>query len=156
MECANHIIVDVTLLTNLPAYAQVTITNQPVVFANPSTDPRALLIPSSSNRIASAWTTANSQGSTFTIDLNLTDTNSHPVALYCVDWLGTGTVLQKVEVFDSGDTSFLHPLDTRSFQLPTNGVYLVWNLKGHNIFRITKPDAATGNKAMVSGLFFGN
>ena len=156
MECANHIIVDVTQLTNLPAYAQVTITNQPVVFANPSTDTRALLIPSSSNRIASAWTTTNSQGSTFTIDLNLTDTNSHPVALYCVDWLGTGTVFQKVEVFDSSDTTFSRPLDTRSFQLPANGVYLNWNLKGHNVFCITKSDSLTGNKAMVSALLFGN
>ena len=156
MKCANHIIADAAALTNLPSYAQVTITNQPVVFANPSTDTRALLILSSSNRIASAWTTTNSQGSTFTIDLNLTDTNSHPVVLYCVDWLGTRTILQKIKVFDSGDTTLSHPLDTRSFQMPDNGVYLVWNLKGHNIMRITKSDSITGNKAMVSALFFGN
>ena len=93
--------------------------------------------------------------SAFTIDLNLTDTNTHPIALYCVDWLGTGTVLEKIEVFDSSDISFSRPLDTRSFQLPPNGVYLTRKLKGHNLFRITKPDSTTGNKAMVSGLFIG-
>ena len=150
----NYLIANITTLTNLPSYAQVTITNQHVqVWTNLSTDPRALLIPGSSNRIASAWTTTNSQGSSVTIDLNLTDTNTHRIALYCVDWLGTGTVLEKIEVFDSNDTFFSHPLDMRSFQLPANGVYLVWNLKGHNIFRITKPDATTGNKAMVSAVF---
>ena len=148
----NYLIANTLAFTNLPSYAQVTFTNEQIqVWANPSTDPRALLIPGSTNRIASAWTTTNLQGSSFTMDVNLTGTNVHQVALYCVDWLGTGSVLQKVEVFDYADLS--HPLDTRSFQLPPNGVYLTWKLKGHNIFRITKPDATTGNKAMVSGLF---
>ena len=153
----NYLIANTTALTNLPAYAQVTITNQSVqVWANPSTDLRALLIPGSTNRIASAWITTNIQGSSFTIDVILTDSNTHQVSLYCVDWLGTGAVLEKVEVFDSTDTAFAHPLDVRSFQLPANGVYLTWKLKGHYVFRITKPDAITGNKAMVSGLFIGD
>ncbi len=153
----NYLIANTTVLTNLPSYAQVTFTNQQVqVWPGSATDPRALLIPGSTNRIASAWTTTNLQGSSFTIDVNLTDTNTHQVSLYCVDWLGTGTVLERVEVFDASDTTFLHPLDTRSFQLPANGVYLTWKLKGHNIFRITKPDAATGNKVMISGLFIGD
>ena len=85
----------------------------------------------------------------------MTDTNTHQVALYCVDWLGTGTVLEKVEVFESSDTSFASPLDVRSFQLPSNGVYLVWRLKGHKVIRITKPDALNGNKALLSAIFFG-
>ena len=148
----NYVIANNTVITNLPSYAQVTFTNEQVqVWSSSSNDLRALLIPGSTNRIASAWATTNLQCSSFTIDVNLTDTNTHQVTLYCVDWLGTGTVLEKVEVFDYADTS--HPLDTRSFQLPPNGVYLTWKLKGHYVFRITKPDFATGNKAMVSGLF---
>jgi hypothetical protein len=145
-------------LTNIPAYVQVTITGAHVqVWTNQSTDPRALLQPPGfSNRIASAWTTTNIQGSSFTVDLNFTDSDEHQVALYCVDWLGTGTVLQKIEVFDYGDTSFAHPLDVRSFQLSGNGVYLVWKLKGHKIIRVTKPDATIINKALVSAIFFGN
>ncbi len=143
-------------ITNLPAYAQVTFSNQNVqVWDDPSADPKALLKPGSTNRIASAWTTTDTQNSAFTIDLNLTDTNTHQIALYCVDWLGTGTVLEKIEVFESTDTSYANPLDTRDFDMPANGVYLVWKLSGHKIIRITKKDSISGNQAMVSGLFFG-
>ena len=140
--------------SSLSSYAQVTLTNQSVqVWTNSSTDTRALLIPGSSNRIASAWTTTNLQGSSFTIDLNLAAGHTNQIALYCVDWLGTGTVLEKIEVFDYGDTS--HPLDTRSFQLPANGVYLAWKLSGHKVIRVTKPDANSATKAVVSALFIG-
>ena len=157
MEGRNYIIANATALTNLPSYAQVTITNQSVqVWTNSSTDPRALLVPGSSNRIASAWTTTNSQGSSFTIGINLSAGHTNHIALYCLDWLGTGTILQKIEVFESSDNSYLNPLDTRNLQLPANGVYLVWKLSGHKIIRITKPDSTTGNKAMVSALFIGD
>jgi hypothetical protein len=150
---SNYWIAGATPLTNLPSYVQVSITNQHVqVWSDPSTDSRALLKPGFTNRIASAWTTTNIQNSSFTIDLNFTDTNTHQVALYCADWLGTGTILEKIEVSDYSDTA--HPLDTRSFQLPSNGVYLIWNLSGHRVIRIIKPDATTVNKAVVSGIFF--
>ena len=147
-------IADTTTLTNLPSYAQVTITNQQVqVWTNQATDPRALLKPTSyTNRVAAAWTTGTNQNSSFTIDLNFTGTNTHQVSLYCADWLGSGTVLEKFEVFDYPDTS--NPLDIRYFTLPPNGVYLVWKLSGHKTIRITKPNGTTGNKAMVSALFF--
>jgi len=136
--------------------AKVTLSNQNVqVWTNLSSDSRALLRPGSSNRIASAWTKSSTQNSAFTIDVNLTDTNPHQVAVYCVDWLGTGTGLEKVEVFEASDISYSHPLDTRDFKLPPNGVYFVWRLSGHKILRITKPDATVGNKAMLSELFFG-
>ena len=152
---ANYVIADTATITNLPSYAQVTLTNQQVqVWTSLATDSRALLKPPYyTNRIAAAWTTTNTQGFSFTIDINLTDTNTHPVALYCVDWLGTGTVIQKLEVYDYTNNSV--SLDTRNFQLPTNGVYLIWNLSGHKIIRVSKQDASSGNKAMVSGLFIG-
>ena len=154
---AGYWIANSSSTTNLPPYVQVTFSNQYVqVWADPSTDARALIKPGFTNRIASAWTTTNLQGSFFTIDLNLMDTNTHQVAIYCVDWPGTGTVLQKAEVFESSDTSLLYPLDVRSFQLPANGVYLVWNLSGHKIIRIAKSDTNTGTKALVSALFFGD
>ena len=62
------------------------------------------------------------------------------------------TVLEKIEVFQYPDTS--HALDTRGLQLPSNGVYLIWKLSGHETLQITKPDATVGNKAMVSAIFF--
>ena len=81
--------------------------------------------------------------------------NFHHIALYCVDWSGTGTVLDKIEIFESSDSSYSNPLDTRNLQLPSNGIYLVWKLKGHKVIKITKPDASTDNKALVSALFIG-
>ena len=123
-------------ITNLPSYVQVTLSNQFIqIWADPSSDPKALLKPASSNRIASAWTTTNTQNSTFTIDLSFSDTNTHQVALCCVDWGGTGTILQKIEIFESSDTSFLNALDNRNFKLPSNGIYLIWNLSGHKVVR---------------------
>ena len=134
---------------------QVTIQGQHLqVFTDPSSDSRALLKPNSSERIASAWTTTNAESSNFTIDVNFADSAIHQVSLYCVDWLGSGSLLEKIEVFDDADSTFSHPLDTRNFTLPPNGVYLIWNLSGHKVLRVTKPDATTGNKAMVSALFF--
>ena len=122
-----------------------------------SGDPRALLRPGSATpRIAAAWTTTDSQNSTFTIDLVFTDTTKHQVALYCVDWLGEGT-LQRMEVFDGEtDPSLSNPLDTRELLLPPNGVYFVWKLSGHKVIRVTKVSATAGQKAMVSGIFFGD
>jgi hypothetical protein len=142
------------MLTNIPPFVQVTISNHQVqVWGAPTNDVRALLKPGSTNRIASAWTTTDTQNSTFTIDLNFTNGSTHQCALYCTDWIGSGNVLEKFEIFDSTDTSYSNPLDMRNLQLPSNGVYLVWNLSGHKVIRITKPDATIGNKAMVSAVF---
>ncbi len=149
-------IADTTTRTNLPSYAQVTLSNQQVlVWTNVTTDTRALLQPANyTNRIAAAWTTTTNQGSSFTIDLNLASGHTNQIALNCVDWSGAGTVLERIEVFDYAD--FSHPLDTRDFQLPANGVYLVWKLSGHKLIRITKPDSTSETKAMVSALFMGD
>ena len=99
---------------------------------------------------------ANTQGSAFTFDLNFTDTNTHQVALYCADWIGAGTILEKIDLFESSDTSYAHPLDVRSFQLPSNGVYLVWRFAGHKIIRVIKLDANINTKALVNALFIGS
>ena len=53
------------------------------VWASSATDPRALQKASSTtDRIAACWFSGNS----FTVDLNFTDTNTHQVALYLLDW----------------------------------------------------------------------
>jgi len=46
------------------------------------------------------------------IDINRTDGYKHSVGLYCIDWLGSGSIVQKVEVFDYADSSFSNALDT--------------------------------------------
>src|SRR5262249_27332464 len=134
-------------------YATIQGAEVPVpVFADPSTETRALTKPSTSARFAAAWTTTTAQNSPLTIKLNFTGTRR--VAVYCTDWLNTGTVLERIQVFESADTSFSSPLDTRDFIVPPNGVYFVWKLTGPKTIRVLKPDGTAGNKAMVSAIFF--
>ncbi len=138
----------------LPAYAQLSIVGQTdQTWPEKASQPRALLKPCpAGDRASAAWTTTEAQNASFDIDLNITDGSRRQVALYCADWLDTGTTRQKIEVFDAADT--LNPLDTRDLLLPPTGIYFVWKLSGHKILRVSKADAAAGNKAMVSGIFF--
>jgi hypothetical protein len=94
------------------------------------------------DRIASTWVSATS----FTIDINLVDGNSHRVALYCLDWDRRGRI-QTVEILD-GLTGTI--IDSRSISNFTNGGYLIWNLAGNVRIRITR---AGGVNAVVSGIF---
>ncbi len=70
--------------TSLPAYATVSFTGASLyTWAPQTTDPRALqTAPSSATGIASSYYANPS----FNINLNLTDGNSHRVALYLLDW----------------------------------------------------------------------
>ena len=51
-----------------------------------STDPRALQVPGSSNRVAAVWYSATS----FTVDVNLADGQTHDLELYFLDWDNKG------------------------------------------------------------------
>lgn len=152
-----YLLAAATPMSSLPAYvSSATVSGALQVWSDPSSDSRAVQKPSpSTDRIAAAWTSSTTQNNSFTIDLNCTGTSSHQVAVYCVDWAGSGTTLQRMELFESTDTGYTNPLDTRSLQLPQNGVYEVWNLSGHKVIRVTKPDGSASNKAMVSAVLFG-
>jgi hypothetical protein len=109
-----------------------------------STDPRSLLKgASSTDRIASTFYS----NSSFTFDVNLTDGQSHPVALYCLD-LDTTTRNQQISILDPAT---LAVLDSRNIVNFHNGVYAVWNISGHVLIQVTKNG---GINAVVSGLFF--
>ncbi len=129
---------------NYPSYAQVNINGHyPATWAASTADLRALQKSAASDRIASTW----ASWSSFTIDVNLTDSRSHQVALYCLDWDHINRS-QLIEVLDASSGTILDSQIISSF---TNGQYLVWNLTGHVTFRIT---TLTGN-AVVSGVFLG-
>ena len=126
-----------------PSYAQVTMNGQSEwTWASSTSDVRALQ-KSTSGRIASAFYS----GTTFSIDVNLADGNTHQVALYCMDWDSYGPRVQQVQVVDAGTGTVL---DTRNLTAFQAGEYLVWNLKGHVTFKLSY---TTGN-AIVNGLFF--
>jgi hypothetical protein len=128
-----------------PAYAVVNVTGANLFTWTFTSDPRALLTAAStSNRIASVF--YNAPG--FTIDVNFTDGNAHPLALYLLDWDGGGRA-ETINIVDTANTSTV--LDTRSATGFANGTYLVWNITGHVKIQV---NGTAGPNAVVSGLFF--
>ena len=132
--------------SNLPSYATFTQTGASLyTWYASSTDPRALLKGSSAtDRIASTYFS----GSVFTFDLNLTDGQSHQVALYSLD-LDTNSRAQTVSII-SADTGAV--LDTQIFPNFQGGLFAIWNLQGHVKVQVT---CTGGLNAVVSGIFFG-
>jgi len=129
--------------TNYPSYAQVTVSGTPYTWVASTTDPRALQQYSGSSRIASTW--YNNSG--YTIDVNLTDGQTHQIALYCLDWDGNNGRSERIDVLNAGTGAVL---DTRTISSFSAAEYLVWNASGHVSFRVT---ALIGN-AVISGIFF--
>jgi hypothetical protein len=135
--------------TSYPAYAQVTFSSNTLsyIWANPTSETRALLSGATNNRLASTWYASGS----FSIDVNLTDGKSHQIALYVVDWEHAG----RTETINVRDTAAGVLLDSHALSGYDNGQYWVWNVKGHVTFTITNTNPATGQNAIVSGIFFG-
>jgi hypothetical protein len=133
---------------SVPSYVTFSVqANTPTyTWATNSSDARALQ--TSSGTIASCW---YSNPTTFYLDVNITDGNTHPVAVYLVDWDSYGGIRsENVQVTDVSGNA----LDTmRGLSNYTGGTYLVWNISGHVRINVTN----TGpTNAVVSGLFFGN
>jgi thermitase len=129
---------------SLPVWAALSVTGQSVwTWAGSTGDVRGLQKPTNpADRIAACWYSAGS----FTLDLNLTDGLQHQVALYGLDWDGLGRA-QKVEVLDAANGAVLN---TQSLSGFSGGTHLVWSVKGHVQFRITRTG---GQNAVLSGLF---
>src|SRR4029079_19289999 len=73
--------------TSLPAYAQVTMNGQAsYTWASSTTDPRALQRAVTAGRLAGTFYAFTS----FTIDVQITDGLQHQIALYNLDWDGSG------------------------------------------------------------------
>ncbi len=130
----------------LPSYAQVSVSNQlNYVWAPSTTDVRALQTAAgSSSRMASCYYSSAS----FTLDVNLTDGQTHQMALYMLDWDSTSRA-QTVRVTDASTGA---TLDSRSVSNFHNGQYLVWNVSGHVQITFLY---GSGANAVASGLFFG-
>jgi hypothetical protein len=135
-----------------PSYARVTFANNySYAWAPSTTDPRALQKGSGSDRIASTWyTPANAVGSTYSIDMNLTDGAAHQVALYALDWDNYGPRSETIEVRDFTTGRLL---DIRPITNFVGGQYLVWTLKGHVVFNVI--NNKSGANGVLSGVFFG-
>ena len=129
--------------TNYPAYAQVTAAgNLSYVWASQPSDPRALQRGVAVGRIAATWYTSTS----YTLDVRITDGNTHQVSLYNLDWDSTIRA-QRVDILD-GDSG--NVVDSRTVTGFNGGRYLVWNISDHVVIRVTN----TGSNAVLSGIFF--
>jgi len=97
----------------------------------------------SNDRVAACWYNKTS----FTIDVERSDTKAHRLALYVADWDNLGRS-EKIEVLNEATGAVL---DTRFVSDFHSGEYLVWNVRGSVKFRFT---CMAGDNAVVGGLFF--
>ena len=132
-------------VTNAPLFATVSLTGESLyTWAYSTTDLRDLQTSSgASNRIASIYYSASS----FTINLNLTDGNTHKISLYLLDW-DTSARTQTISILDAGTNAVL---DTEQFSGFHNGEYAAWAIKGHVVIQVT---CTGGYNAVVNGIFF--
>ncbi|MCU1337781.1 MAG: hypothetical protein JWO19_3362 [Bryobacterales bacterium] len=128
-----------------PSYVTVTpVGKSSYIWTNSTSDVRGLQKPASpADRIAATWFTSGS----FTIDLNFNDGAPHQLAVSCLDWDAGGRI-QTVSILDGVTNAVLDSQNVDSFQ---NGKYLVWNLTGHVLLRVTNTGPIN---ATISGLFF--
>jgi hypothetical protein len=135
--------------TSLPSYVKVNVSGSTLyTWSSTSSDPRALQVPGSTSRLASAWYSTSSES----FDVQITDGKSHQVGLYALDWDGTSSSsrTQTVQLIDDASGTVL---DTRTLSKFQNGVYLVWNVTGSVTIKVTYTGG--GSNAAASGLFFG-
>jgi hypothetical protein len=139
-----NVIGPTTEYQSYPSYATVTPSGQTEnTWSSNTQDPRALQVPGQTYRMAASWYSTTG----FTIDINLTDGNTHQVAVYCLDWNRSG-LAQVVNVLNAANGAIL---DSRTLNAFQNGQYLVWSLSGHVQIQVTP---LVGQNAVISGLFF--
>ncbi len=128
---------------SLPFYATVTTSGTtPYTWASSTTDPRALQNPGGSGRSATCWYSSTS----FTIDVNLIDGQTHLLSLYALDWSQSG----RSEQIQMINASTGVVLDTETISSFSGGDYLQWAVSGNVIIKVTN---LAGPSAVISGLF---
>ena len=131
----------------IPGYASVAAQNALNYTWNDHTNNGSALqhaAPDATNRIAAAWYSQTS----FSLDVQLHDDQTHQVALYAVDW-DHGNRTELIQVIDTATGAVLNTQSLANFG---NGVYLVWNIKGNVTFKVVN---TSSSNAVLSGLFFG-
>ena len=128
--------------SSLPSGDTVTPSGQSTyTWTTTSSDPRALQVPGSSNRVAAVWYSATS----FTVNVNLADGQTHDLELYFLDWDNKGRS-EQVQISTASGTV----LDTETISAFSNGVYLDWKVSGNLVIKISEK---AGANAVLNGLF---
>jgi hypothetical protein len=129
---------------SFPSYVSVTPSgDNSYIWAGSTSDVRALQkVSSITDRIAACWYSNTS----FSIDLAFQDGAVHQFATYLLDWDVLGRN-ERIDILDSAG----NVLNSQVIGGFATGQYLVWNLSGHVVVRVTN---LGGANAVVSGLFF--
>ena len=132
-------------LANPPAFATVNSQGDATyTWSATSADVRALQTASgASTRIASTYYSSSS----FTINVNLRDGNTHKISLYLLDWDSSARA-ETISILDANSQAVL---DTETISSFHGGDYAAWNVTGHVLIQVTKTG---GVNAVVSGIFF--
>ena len=130
---------------SLPSDVTVTPAGEKLyTWANPTTSAQGLEIPpTGSSRIAAAWYSTTS----FTVDVDVTDSASYNLELYLYSEGNNGRV-EQVQFTNANTDAVLSTETVSSFE---DGVYMNYTISGNVL--ITFTDEA-GNNAVLSGLFF--
>jgi hypothetical protein len=130
-------------IANPPAGVEISVARASAwTWAGLTTDTRALERGGSASRFAATWYA----GTSFTIDINATDDQTHRVALYLLDWDQQNRA-EKIDVLDAATGTLL---DTRAVVGFSGGRYLVWTVRGHVSFLVTRTG---GSNSVVSAVF---
>jgi hypothetical protein len=114
------------------------------VWAATTADPRGTQRASdATQRLAATWYS----GSSYTIDVNITDGKRHRLALYCLDWDSLGRA-ETIQILDAKTGKVLNSQAISGFN---RGIYLRWNVSGHIKIVLTH---TAGANAVASGIFF--
>jgi TIR domain len=143
--------------SKIPGYALVNVNEAATyIWMESTTDQRATQKPGGSDRIAACWYS----GGAYTVDIGVTDGQTHRMAFYFLDWDSYGSPHGRVERVDAQDATTGATLNSRSLGQPSGdanpndqfngGKYLVWDLRGHVRFTITN----LNSNAVLSGIFF--
>ena len=135
--------------SSIPGYAQFTPQNEAVwMWPGSGSDVRNPELPGSTagtTRQASCW--FSDSGSTFDLDVNLTDAQVHQFELYLLDWDSQGRA-ETIQIVDAVSNTVL---DTRTVTNFTQGIYYIWNISGHVKINITR---TAGPNGVASAAFF--
>jgi hypothetical protein len=133
-----------------PSYATLTLpgaAGPPFTWAATTTDVRALIKGASpTDRIASTYYTANN-ANPFTFGINITDGNSHQLAMYVWDLENAGRA-ETITILNAANNTVLATKALTGFG---NGTWAVFNISGNVLVRVTYNG---GINAVLSGLFF--
>jgi hypothetical protein len=129
----------------VPSYATMSFANQQSwLWGTSTTIARYLQTgPGAATRVAGCVYSPSS----FSLDLNLTDGQTHRVSFYLLDWEPIG----RTETIQVTDAVSGRVLDTQNASSYGTGRYLSWNLSGH--VKLTFTNTGPYN-AVLSGIFF--